>query len=478
MPRCSVIIPVYNTAAVTQGCLSALLADPPQVSTEIIVVDDGSADRTPAMLDEHAHAIRVVRLEENGGFAVACNAGAATAEGEHLVFLNNDTIPQTGWLDALVADALEYQATVVGARLLFPNGTVQHAGVTICTDGNPRHLYAGFPADHHAVTRSRPFQAVTAACMLVRREAFEAVGGFDTNYRNGLEDTDLCLRLGERGHGVRFCHRSVLLHLESVSRGRRSKEIDHNARVFRARWGGRVRSDELDFYVADGLLQLHYDDVYPLGIDVAPELAGVNVDQRAESSAANARAGHVLDLLKETVRLSTHIAERELVGTWTPVPKDTPPPVTARGIESAIHELQTEVARRSNGFQASSYLGYRSLVLDVRAAVEQVTPPGANLLVVSRGDDELVDFDDRTAAHFPQTSDGGYLGYYPVDSPAAIDHLEELRREGAEFLVVPDTAAWWLEHYRSFADHVRAQSSEALAAGSCQIYRLAPSDED
>ena len=86
----------------------------------------------------------------------------------------------------------------VGAKLLFPNGTVQHAGVVIGQDRWPHNLYTGFPAS----TRRQPLRlpAVTAACMLVRRDAFEPAGGFDPAFLNGYEDVDLCLRLGEEGH--------------------------------------------------------------------------------------------------------------------------------------------------------------------------------------------------------------------------------------------------------------------------------------
>src|SRR6185295_9859186 len=130
-------------------------------------------------------AVRTLRRDHNGGFAVACNDGAAAARGELLVFLNNDTEPRPGWLDALVEHADAHaEAAAVGAKLLFPDDTVQHAGVVICQDGRPRHLYAGFPADHPAVEKPRAFQAVTAACMLVRRDAFDRAGGFDQDFRN------------------------------------------------------------------------------------------------------------------------------------------------------------------------------------------------------------------------------------------------------------------------------------------------------
>src|ERR1041385_2308293 len=107
MTRCSIIIPVFNHAALTQQCLSAIQAD-----AEIIVVDDGSTEPLPS----------TIRHETNTGFAKACNDGAVAASGEYLIFLNNDTIPQPGWLDALVRHADAHpQAAVVGAKLLYPN---------------------------------------------------------------------------------------------------------------------------------------------------------------------------------------------------------------------------------------------------------------------------------------------------------------------------------------------------------------------
>src|SRR5438876_3270570 len=146
--RSSVIVPVYGQAALTRQCLDNLLASRDgREGPEIVVVDDGSADETPELLREYGDRIRVVRHERNLGFAAACNDGAVAASGEALVFLNNDTIPQPGWLDALLACGHEHpRAAVVGAKLLFPDDTVQHAGVVICQYGYPKNGSAGFPA--------------------------------------------------------------------------------------------------------------------------------------------------------------------------------------------------------------------------------------------------------------------------------------------------------------------------------------------
>jgi GT2 family glycosyltransferase len=272
----SIVIPVHNRAPLTKQCLDAILAQPPGVERELIVVDDASTDATADLLAAYGDEVRAIRRAENGGFAAACNDGAAAAGTDQIVFLNNDTIPRAGWLDALVRHLEEHpRAAVVGAKLLFPDGTVQHAGVVVGQDRHPRHLYAGFPGDHPAVNRSRRCQIVTAACALVRREAFEQAGGFDTAFRNSLEDADLCLRLGELGWEVRYCHESVLEHLESVSRGKRSEETERNRRLFHERWAGRVRPDDLDHYVEDGLLRIPYPESSPLRVEIAPVLLSV-----------------------------------------------------------------------------------------------------------------------------------------------------------------------------------------------------------
>jgi GT2 family glycosyltransferase len=309
--RCSIIIPVYNHAALTRQCLDAVLAcRSERVAQEIVVVDDGSTDGTAELLASYGSALEVVTHRQNAGFARSCNDGAARATGEGLVFLNNDTIPQPGWLTALVDHARSHpEAVAVGSKLLFPDQTIQHAGVVICQDGDPRHLYAGFPADHPAVNKARPFQVVTAACVLIRRRAFEEAGGFDPAFRNGFEDVDLCLRLGKEGHEIHYCPKSVLQHLESVSREGRSRDERHNYRLYRSRWASRVRADDLDYYLADGLLEVRYGASYPVTLSVSPMLALLEGDERARRAdrLLRDRAGQVFDLLKEVVRLHVRV---------------------------------------------------------------------------------------------------------------------------------------------------------------------------
>jgi GT2 family glycosyltransferase/tetratricopeptide (TPR) repeat protein len=250
---CSIIIPVFNKCELTQQCLTALAQVTNEVTWEVIIVDNASSDDTPTLLNSLSGDVQVIRNEENLGFAKACNQGAGAARGRHLVFLNNDTIPLHGWLKALVEEVEEHpEVAVVGSKLLYPDGTIQHAGAVFSrTFATPYHVYWRFPAEAPVVNRRREFQAVTAACMLVRREVFEAVGGFDEGYRNGFEDVDLCLKVRERGGRIVYQPNSVLYHLESQTPGRKDHDQENGRRLLE-RWGNRWLVDEDAVWVPDG----------------------------------------------------------------------------------------------------------------------------------------------------------------------------------------------------------------------------------
>jgi GT2 family glycosyltransferase len=475
----SIVVPVFGRAELTRACLDTVLSGLPD-DCEVVVVDDASADSTPRLLEGYGEAIRVVSRTENDGFAAACNDGAAAARGELLLFLNNDTQPRSGWLRELRGYAAGHpQAAVVGARLLYPGDVVQHAGVAFGQDGYPHHLYAGFPADHPAVCHPRRLQAVTAACMLVRRQAFEGAGGFDCGFRNSLEDVDLCLRIGAAGGEVHYCPDAVLVHLESASRGRRDP-FAQSVDLYRRRWRGRVRPDDLDAYVADGLIEVEYAESYPIRIGVDPLLAIVGRDREEEiERLLEGYARQSSDLLQEVVRLSA-----VTVGADNSDGGASADPVAGvdgldyeaflsrlRRVEAEVRELQEEAAVAS-GVEPGDRLGYAHLVEAVREAVEARVPSRASVLVVSRGDRELVRLNGRRVAHFPQGDDGGYAGHHPADSAEAIASLERLREAGAEYLVFPPTALWWLEHYAEFAAHLDGLYAR-VSAGPCRIYDLA-----
>ena len=312
MTTCSIVIPVRNRAALTKQCLDVLLDSPPQdVDSEVVVVDDASTDSSVQMLADRFDQVRVVRHERNLGFAASCNDGAAAATGEWLVFLNNDTLPQPGWLDALVRHASSRERIgLVGSKLLFPNGTIQHAGVVFARDLSPRHIYTGFPAEHPAVNTSRQFQAVTGACALIRRSLFQEAGQFDTQFVNAYEDVDFCFRLRRLGYEVHYCHESVLYHLESATRDHVLDRQNHE--LFLERWSEFVYQDDIEYYLEDGLIELTYWEQFPALLWVSPHLAVFDRERaNARERLLAERSREVFEVLKENTRLKLELLEAE-----------------------------------------------------------------------------------------------------------------------------------------------------------------------
>lgn len=308
-PQCTVVIPTFNGAHLLGACLEALLAHPPEsCDWRVVVVDDASSDGTVERFGSYDERVTIVARDCNGGFAEACNDGARLSDdGDHLIFLNNDTIPIAGWLDALVEEADAHpDAGAVGARLLYPDGTIQHAGVAIGHDLWPHHLYAGFPGEHPVVSRSKRVVAATAACLFIRGDLYRELNGFDTAFLNGYEDIDLCLRLGERGHEVRYCPRSVLYHLESVTRwaDEKMRHTAPNDRLFAKRWRDRVVPDDFRHYLADGLISVEYGATFPVKMSISPQLATVHRDDESDplERLLAIRSEQVLDLRAKHTR--------------------------------------------------------------------------------------------------------------------------------------------------------------------------------
>jgi GT2 family glycosyltransferase len=373
-PRCAVIIPTFDGAHLLGACLKALFSSPPQrCDLRVVVVDDGSSDGTAERFSAYDERLTMVALEENQGFARACNAGAAAAgDAEHLVFLNNDTVPVAGWLDALVDEAEAHdRAAAVGARLLYPEGEVQHAGIAIGRDLWPRHLYAGFPGEHPAVNRPKRVVAATAACLLVRRGAFEELGGFDPVFVNGYEDVDLCLRLGEKGYEVRYCPRSVVYHLESVTRwnGDADPYLEHNGRVYAERWHDRVEPDDFEHYLADGLIDVQYGDRFPVRLSISPQLATVRREAEDEDRLElllTARTDRLFELQAERTRAALEHLRYE-----APLPDAAPP--RHRGSESP-QSLNRGEFRRLAGGSGRHRVSVLMPVLDAGEALRETLP--------------------------------------------------------------------------------------------------------
>jgi GT2 family glycosyltransferase len=235
-PLVSIIIPAFNKWDYTFKCLMAVLQNTRDVAHEVIVIDNASSDETPLALPLLEN-LRVHRNEQNLGFARASNQGAAMARGKYLLFLNNDTEPRAGWLSAMVKLVeADPKIAIVGSKLLFPDGTIQHGGVVFAYAGpipvTPYHLHYRRPASFSDTTLS--LRAVTAACMLIRPEVFQAVGAFDEGYVNGYEDVDLCLKVWKTGAKIVYTPDSVVVHHESVSEGRFACDAANIDRLNRA----------------------------------------------------------------------------------------------------------------------------------------------------------------------------------------------------------------------------------------------------
>lgn len=257
----SIVIPVFNKAPLTRHCLSTLRATLEGAGQgEVIVVDNASSDETPGMLQEFPW-ITLVRNERNRGFAAANNQAAGMAKGRYLVMLNNDTEAKPGWLATMLCVAREEHTGVVGARLLYANGTLQHAGVYFAPLPLGRagfyaaHDLAGAAGSHPYASVRREFQAVTAACWVTPRELYLELGGLDEGYWNGYEDVDYCLKVRERGLRVMYAGDAVLTHFESQSGPERYRKVSWNVARLADRWNGRVRYDMLEHLLERGSIR-------------------------------------------------------------------------------------------------------------------------------------------------------------------------------------------------------------------------------
>jgi GT2 family glycosyltransferase len=228
-PSVTVIVPFKDQIATTRRCLESLLASTHWVDWQVVMVDNGSV--TPdakAFCREIARDphVAVMRVDDAFNYSRLNNLAARKHPADYYVFLNNDVfLEQTDWLRVLMDEALaDPKVAIVGAKLLYPNGTVQHAGVVLGVGGVADHVFRGLPADHpgyaYRAKCAQQYSAVTAACMLCRAEAFMEVGGFDErDLLVAYNDVDLCLKVGRRGWRVVWTPELVAEHHESMSRG-------------------------------------------------------------------------------------------------------------------------------------------------------------------------------------------------------------------------------------------------------------------
>ncbi len=224
----SIVIPFRDKPELLDRLVLSIREKSTYPSIELLLVDNGSREEgTRALLERlQADGARVVPEPGPFNFARINNAAARQATGEYLLFLNNDTeVLEPGWLEALLEQAQRPEVGAVGARLLFPEGRMQHAGVLLGLGGIAGHAGRLLPPEGGGYHRSfdvvHDYSAVTAACLLIQRALFEDLGGFDEALAVSFNDVDLCLRLRQRGLLVVYTPFAELLHHESISRGPR-----------------------------------------------------------------------------------------------------------------------------------------------------------------------------------------------------------------------------------------------------------------
>jgi GT2 family glycosyltransferase len=254
-PRATIIIPTKDRRSLLEGCINRLRATTRPEDVETLVVDNGSVQEDARRYLGDLALDPDVRIFSRPGpfnFSKLCNDAAKEAKAPILVFLNNDVEAlEVDWLEPLLYWARQGDVGAVGAKLLYPSGRVQHAGVTLGVDGRAGHierlLDGNDPGYFGRLRIAHEVSAVTAACLAVEKSKFAAVGGFDAvNLPVDLNDVDLCLRLAERGWKSICASDSRLVHHEAASRGAtlRPDELYRSEHLyFRAKWMFRLRDD-------------------------------------------------------------------------------------------------------------------------------------------------------------------------------------------------------------------------------------------
>ncbi|MCA9068012.1 MAG: glycosyltransferase family 2 protein, partial [Planctomycetaceae bacterium] len=226
-PRVSVIIPNKNSPELIQSLFDDLQNNTDYSDIEIIIVDNLSTDSIVRKFyseQMEAGQIKVVPFDKEFNYSAACNAGVRVATGELLLFLNNDMrVRNPGWLTELVGWSLRPEVGIVGSKLIYPNGHIQHVGVVLGLHFATHIYHKATPSEWGVmgtINSYKNYMAVTGACQMVRRELFNDLGGYDENYRLVGSDIALCLKARQQGFRTVYTPYASLVHYEEYSRGR------------------------------------------------------------------------------------------------------------------------------------------------------------------------------------------------------------------------------------------------------------------
>ncbi|MFM7423406.1 MAG: glycosyltransferase [Elainella sp.] len=279
--RVSIIIPTRNLGDVLNRCLESLFERSTYPDYEVIVIDNGSDDPETLALfsawqQQQPERFRCYRLDIPFNYSRLNNYGVSQATGDYLLFLNNDTeVITPDWIEAMVEQAQRPSIGAVGAKLLYPDDTIQHAGVVLGIGGVAGHSHKNFGRNDQGYFRQllcvSNYSAVTAACLLCRRQVYEQVGGFDETLQVAFNDVDFCLKLQQQGYRNLYLPHAVLYHYESKSRGsedtpEKQQRFHRETMTMQLRWG------EL----------LNYDPCYSPNLTRKHENYSLNISTRLE----------------------------------------------------------------------------------------------------------------------------------------------------------------------------------------------------
>jgi O-antigen biosynthesis protein len=259
-PLVSIIIPTRNNRELLQNAIDSIRRRTDYERYEILVVDNGSTD--PGTVDYLASLppeCGLHRWNERFNYSAMNNFAVRQAHGEQLLFLNDDVVViSQDWLTAMLEHAERPEVGAVGARLLYEDGRIQHAGVVVGINQGAANAFrrrAGEATSPRLADLVREVSAVTGACMMVRRQVFDDVGGFDEKLPVIFNDVDLCLRIRRNGYAVLYTPHAQLYHYEGSTRGRRDPKEDRQ--VFQERWAQLLASG--DPYYNPNLTDRHDD---------------------------------------------------------------------------------------------------------------------------------------------------------------------------------------------------------------------------
>lgn len=254
----SIIIPTKNGYNDVKRCVTSIIEKTTYKNYEIIIADNGSTDEKMKELyasfeETLQERFRVTTIDIPFNFSKINNIAAKDAKGKYLLFLNNDTeVINADWLTLMVSFGQLERVGCVGAKLLYPNNTIQHAGVILGLGGIAGHGHYGYPHGDLGyfgkLALNVDYLAVTAACLLMKKSDFDAVSGFDEDFTVAFNDVDLCLKVKELGRDNVWLHEAELYHFESQTRGyddkgKKKKRFEQEKAMMEQKWVGLIDND-------------------------------------------------------------------------------------------------------------------------------------------------------------------------------------------------------------------------------------------